>query len=540
MVAQGYRGERITRIGDIAKSILLLAAATGTGMLFQKINLPESNIIMAYIIGVLFISVATSRRIYGLISSVFSVLAFNYFFTVPYFTLKAYSDDYPVTFLTMFLTAFITSTLAVRMKQQTKDASEAAYRTHILLETNQLIQQQGERREMLRVVAGQLVKLLRRDIIFYMAEADGLSAPFIFLMITLLSMAPYIFPAEPEHETGNLEQKMLRHAEYSSKKERQAAEQAFCSGEPAGAGTEIMPQTRCRYLAIRSGDRVYGAVGIPIPGPEEEPEKFEYSITISILGECALALEKEEALRAREESALLAKNEQLRANLLRSISHDLRTPLTTISGNAGILLSNENSLDSGSRRQLYENIYDDSLWLINLVENLLSVTRIEDGTMQLHLSTELMDEVITEALQHINRRKTDHEIFVVPSEEFFLVKIDARLIMQVIINIVDNAMKYTPPGSRITISARRQENCVVVDIADNGRGLSDEAKARVFDRFFVAGEGVVDSRRSLGLGLSLCRSIIMAHGGTIEALDNQPHGALFRFTLPEEEVTLRE
>ena len=99
MVAQGYRGERITRIGDIAKSILLLAAATGTGMLFQKINLPESNIIMAYIIGVLFISVATSRRIYGLISSVFSVLAFNYFFTVPYFTLKAHSDDYPVTFL---------------------------------------------------------------------------------------------------------------------------------------------------------------------------------------------------------------------------------------------------------------------------------------------------------------------------------------------------------------------------------------------------------------------------------------------------------
>ena len=122
--------------------------------------------------------------------------------------------------------------------------------------------------------------------------------------------------------------------------------------------------------------------------------------------------------------------------------------------------------------------------------------------------------MITEALQHINRRKTDHEIFLwCRQRKFFLVKNDARLIMQVIINIVDNAMKYTPPGSRITISARRQENCVVVDIADNGRGLSDEAKARVFDRVFVAGEGVVDSRRSLGLGLSLCRSIIMAHRG---------------------------
>ena len=528
MVAQGYRGEKITRIGDIAKSILLLAAATGTGMLFQKINLPESNIIMAYIIGVLFISVATSRRIYGLISSVFSVLAFNYFFTVPYFTLKAYSDDYPVTFLTMFLTAFITSTLAVRMKQQTKDASEAAYRTHILLETNQLIQQQGERREMLRVVAGQLVKLLRRDIIFYMAEADGLSAP-------------YIFPAEPEHETGNLEQKMLRHAEYSSKKERQAAEQeAFCSGEPAGAGTEIMPQTRCRYLAIRSGDRVYGAVGIPIPGPEEEPEKFEYSITISILGECALALEKEEALRAREESALLAKNEQLRANLLRAISHDLRTPLTSISGSAGNLMANYQKMDDTTRIQTFTDIYDDSMWLINLVENLLAVTRIEGGQVNLTKSMELMEEVVSEALRHINRKSKEHRIRVSSSEELILACIDARLVVQVIINLVDNAIKYTPVGSVIEIHTQKKEKWVEVSVSDDGPGIPDEQKTHIFEMFYSGANRITDSRRSLGLGLSLCRSIVTAHGGQIRVGDNKPKGTVFTFTLPAGEVKLHE
>ena len=174
------------------------------------------------------------------------------------------------------------------------------------------------------------------------------------------------------------------------------------------------------------------------------------------------------------------------------------------------------------------------------MENLLSVTRIEDGTMQLHLSTELMDEVITEALQHINRRKTDHEILVVPSEEFFLVKIDARLIMQVIINIVDNALKYTPKGSKIEIYARKENQMIAISIADNGKGIADCAKEKIFDMFYTADSKVADSRRGLGLGLFLCKSIIQAHGGTIQVADNVPHGTIFTFTLQAEEVTLNE
>ena len=185
-------------------------------------------------------------------------------------------------------------------------------------------------------------------------------------------------------------------------------------------------------------------------------DPFENSILLSILGECALALENEKNTREKQEAAILAKNEQLRANLLRAISHDLRTPLTAISGNASNLLSNGDSFDNDTKKQLYMDIYDDSMWLINLVENLLAVTRIEEGRLNLHITEDLMEDVITEALHHINRKSEEHHISVESKEEFLLAKMDARLIVQVIINIVDNAIKYTPKNSHIVIRTEKR------------------------------------------------------------------------------------
>ena len=269
-------------------------------------------------------------------------------------------------------------------------------------------------------------------------------------------------------------------------------------------------------------------------------DSFEHSVLLSILGEGALALENEKNAREKEAATVLAKNEQLRANLLRAISHDLRTPLTSISGNASNLLSNSAGFDEATKQQLYADIYDDSMWLINLVENLLSVTRIEEGRMNLRLSAELMDEVIAEALHHINRRSVEHDISVSSSEDFILAHIDAKLIVQVVINIVDNAIKYTPVGSHIHIATEKLGKQVRVCISDDGPGIADEAKARVFDMFYSGANRIADSRRSLGLGLSLCKSIITAHGGEISVRDNVPHGTVFEFTLPAEEVHLHE
>lgn len=230
----------------------------------------------------------------------------------------------------------------------------------------------------------------------------------------------------------------------------------------------------------------------------------------------------------------------VRANLLRAISHDLRTPLTSISGSAGNLMANYNKMDDEMRKQTFADIYDDSMWLINLVENLLAVTRIEGERVNLNQTIELMDEVIAEALKHINRKGKEYTIKVDSSEELILAKIDVKLVVQVIINLVDNAIKYTPSGSIIHIHTQKQGKWVEVSISDNGPGIPDEQKTKIFDMFYSGANKIADSRRSLGLGLSLCKSIVTAHGGMISVSDNQPKGTIFTFTLPIGEVKIYE
>lgn len=233
-----------------------------------------------------------------------------------------------------------------------------------------------------------------------------------------------------------------------------------------------------------------------------------------------------------------ANNEKLRANLLRSISHDLRTPLTSICGNADMLL--QNNLEEKKKQKIYKYIYEDGMWLINLVENLLSVTRIEEGGVEIKKQADLLEDLIKEALRHISWRSREYNIQVKMEDEMQLVNVDSRLILQVIINIVDNAIKYTPPGGDILISTKKNGKYVHVRIADHGNGISDEDKPHIFEMFYTTNGKIIDAKRSLGLGLALCKSIVMAHGGTIEVYDNQPTGTIFDFTLLAEEVEIHE
>ena len=500
---------------DILKSFVVLLGATALSVAFYELGFSEANIIMAYILGVLITSLVTMHPGYSIISSIASVVIFNYLFTEPRYTLHAYDAGYPVTFVIMFLAAYITGTLTVRLKNHARQSAEAAYRTKILFDTDQLLNRARDRDEIISNLADQIVKLLNRDVVAYLCEGGELGAPRLFAA-----------------QQGTLREDL------TGEDERAVAQWVLKNNKHAGATTDTFSGARCLYLAIRVNQNVYGVVGIAVNG--EPLGSFENSVLLSMLGEGALALENEKNAREKEAAAILAKNEQLRANLLRSISHDLRTPLTSISGNASNLLTSANDFDEATKRQLYADIYDDSMWLINLVENLLSVTRIEEGRMNLNPSAELMDEVIAEALRHINRRSVEHEISVHSGEDFLLAHMDARLIVQVVINIVDNAIKYTPAGSHIRIATEKAGDWVMVRIADDGPGISDEAKAQVFDMFYSGANRVADSRRSLGLGLFLCKSIVTAHGGTITVRDNQPRGTIFEFTLPAEEVQLHE
>jgi len=347
--------------------------------------------------------------------------------------------------------------------------------------------------------------------------------------------------------TGTLASRLKAHAKLSAKAafKTQILFDTNQLLQKAKDDTDILNITTDQLKKLLNRDvNIYynpeSTLGISMQTDGRQPDAFENSIVTSILGECALAIENNRNVREKEQAAVLAKNEQLRANLLRTISHDLRTPLTAISGNADNLLSNYDKMDAATRLQSFTDIYDDSMWLIKLVENILSVTRIEENRMNFNMSAELISEVIDEALRHINRKSTEHNIIVEYDNDLLLAYMDSRLIVQVIINIIDNAIKYTPCGSTIKLTVSKKNDMIYTSIADNGPGIPDKLKSNVFEMFFTGDNKIADNRRSLGLGLALCKSIINAHGGELTLTDNTPHGAVFTFTLPANEVTIYE
>ena len=483
------RSDWHTVLADCLILTAILIPTTAVGFAFEHLGLSEANIIMVYLLGVLITSVFTRSYLSNFLTALGAVLTFNFFFTDPRFTLKAYSPSYPVTFLVMLLVGLITGSIACQWQRHARRSAQAAYRTNLIFETNQLLQKAASQEEIFRVAAGQLEKLLDRGLCVISADSP--------LRISVRGFRP------------------------SSETVR-----------------KVLKTRRQRNLCypICVNDRLYAVVDIE--GFDTPPEAFENSVLLSILGECALALENIRNAREKEEAKLQAENEKLRANLLRSISHDLRTPLTSISGNAGILLSDSGALDDATRLAMYGDIYDDSQWLINLVENLLAVTRIEQDRLELQKHPQLVEEIVDEAMLHISRKRSEHEIEVCYEEEIVLALCDARLIVQVLINLIDNAIFHTPVGSRILVRVRSRGSFAEVSVEDDGPGVAD--KEQIFQMFYTGSDPVADSRRSLGLGLSLCRSIVEAHGGRLTVADNKPHGAIFTFTIPSGEVTVHE
>lgn len=544
----------VPTLRDLVLTLGIQAAATIIGFLFFRLHYTDANIITIYLLGVLLTSVSTSGYTCGLLASALSVFLFNYFLTEPRLTLVAYGKDYPVTFAVMLGASILAGTLAAKLKAHAELSARDAYRTKTLFDANQQLQKAETPADIYRTTATQIQRLVQRDILIYPAmqldepadqkayAADSAPAteataflqpaPSSGSSITSAGTSAcrregYLYPAD-----GGAPRSIPESA-----REPEVVDWVWTKRKRAGASTEKFSDARCLYLSIRTGQQVYGVVGVSCSA-KAPLDAFTSSILLSILGECALALESRHNAEEREKAAVLAKNEQLRANLLRSISHDLRTPLTSISGNADALLHSYQALDDDSRTQMITDIYDDAQWLTELVENLLAVTKISDGSVKLQLSDQVVDDIVAEALRHIDRHAVEHHITSDCGELPLLVRADARLIMQLLINLVNNAIKYSPAGSHIEIRAFREAEHAVIEVSDDGPGIPDAQKSQVFEMFYTGSKRVADSRRSLGLGLSLCRSIVHAHGGELTLHDNTPHGCIFSFTLPLSEINL--
>ena len=533
---------------DIVWAVGLLVGATIVGFAFDALGFTTENITSAYILATLICAIMTAHRPLTMVVALASVGVFNYCFVDPRYTM-AFAPAYGPTFLVMFVTALLCSTLANHINDQARQAALTAYRTKVLFDTEQLLGQAADEAQVFHVAAEQLSKLLERDIVVYPSSAasraraegqddagaaeTGTSADAGATRIlasrrpgaTKLSR-PYVVSALDGPDGAVQDREVL------SPSEAAVAAWVFKNNKHAGATTTTLPDARCLYLAIRARDEVYGVIGIVI---EAKPlDAFENSTVLSILGECALVLEGKRAAREREEATLLAKNEKLRANLLRSIVHDLRTPLTSISGSASLLLADSTRIEPAKRTELLTDISENANWLTNLVENLLAVTRVQDGSLKLTRTPELLDEVVGEAVGHLSHTFTaEHEVKMEVGDGVLMAKLDTRLIMQVVVNLVDNAVKYAPKHTTVTVTTRREGARLICEVADEGPGIPDDEKAKVFQEFYtVHGVSPVDGRRSLGLGLSLCKSIVELHGGRIWARDNKPRGTVFGFSLP--------
>ncbi|MDO4977414.1 MAG: DUF4118 domain-containing protein [Eubacteriales bacterium] len=496
----------------ICIGILFLASCLGL-LMYEK-GLNESNIVTTYLLSVVIISIITNGKIYGALASLATVFIFNFLFIDPKYTLIAYDEGYTITFIIMFVSGMIAGTLANRLKLFAAQSAQSAYRTRILLEANQELGKKQEQEQILQTLGNLLLRLSGRKIVIYPHDSNESILHF-----------PNSNDSTQENEANQEENiRIIKWVMKNNKK--------------AGAGTDTFSDAKDLYYALRVGDQNYGAVSIEIAG--QPLDAYVNSMLLSIIGECSLVLDNLRNREEKEEANLRAQNERLRANLLRAISHDLRTPLTAIHGNANILIRNDERLNEEKKEHLYEAIYDDSIWLIQLVENLLAITKIEEGRMHLHLQLELLTDVIEEALNHVDSQKKNHIIQFKKTDSFTMTRIDPGLIVQLIVNIINNAIRYTQKGSTITISTEEKDNMVIMRISDNGPGIADHDKKHIFDMFYTANQQIIDGRRSLGMGLALCKSIVLAHKGSIWVEDTVPQGTTFVISLPAEEVQLSE
>jgi two-component system sensor histidine kinase KdpD len=309
-------------------------------------------------------------------------------------------------------------------------------------------------------------------------------------------------------------------------RETAVAQWAFDHKRVAGLGTDTLPGARSHYLPLLGTRAALGVLGVR-PDPALLPLDPDQLDLLDTLGrQAASALERVRLGEQAEQARLAVETERLRSTLLSSVSHDLRTPLAAITGAASTLLQ-PGALGEGAERELKEAIHEEAERLNRLVSNLLDMTRLEAGSLRLQRDWHSLEELVGTALARLEGSTRDRPVSISIPPDLPLVPVDPVLVEQLLVNLLENAFKYTPAGTPVRISAEAAAAHVEVEIADEGPGFPAGAEERIFEKFYRG----PSTAHGSGLGLPICKAIVTAHGGRIQA-ENRARGAAFRFSLP--------
>jgi two-component system, OmpR family, sensor histidine kinase KdpD len=459
-----------------------------------------ANLILVYLVGVTIIAARYGRGP-SLLASLLSVAAFDFFFVPPYMTLAVSDSEYILTFVMMLIVALIVSNLTVQIRLQGEIARERERRTLSLYAMSREFASSRGTENLMRVAAQHVSDVFGSQTVILLPNAKG--------QLEIKNM----------HEDDLL---VTRH-------EQGVAQWVYDHHQAAGLGTATLPGSRGLYVPLVTPQGSAGVLGVYPAQPNRLLSPDQIHLLETFANQTALAIERGLLAEETEQTRLKIEAERQRNALLSSVSHDLRTPLAAITGAVSSLLENETALDANGRRELAQIAYEEADRLNRLLGNLLDMTRLESGGVQVVKEWQPLEEVVGSALNHLSEHNADRSIVTSLPPDLPLVPIDGVLIEQVLINLLENALKYAPLNSPIELSAMPGSNEVIVEVADRGPGLLATDAQRIFDKFYRAQPAAT---HGVGLGLTICRGMVEAHGGRIWAENRPGGGAVFRFTLP--------
>jgi len=482
----------------------IVAGTTLLGFLLRS-RLQVTDVAMLYLLAV--VVVATQlRRGPSVLATALSIALFDFVFVPPYGTLGVHDAAYLLTFAMMFVVAIVMSGLTARVREQAEGAEARERRTATLYDLSRELGNATTTEQVIAVVTRHLGAAVAGEAAMATADVEGAPEALHF----------------PEHRL------------FADPRAQDAARWVHAWDTVGGMGTGEFADLPLLFLPVRAALHRHGVVAVGGDGLGTLGVADRRTLEL-LARHAALALERLTLAGQQEAAEVAIEAERLRATLLSSISHDLRTPLASIEGAGTTLLDGDPALSPSNRRELLETIVEESRRMTRMVTNLLDMVRVESGLLTARKAWVPLEEVIGVARLRLDEQLAEHPIEVHLPAEPLLAPIDELLMEQVVVNLLENAARYTPAGTPITLGAWREGAEIVVEVADRGPGIPPGEEEAVFRKFYrLATQRPTNGTTSAGtgLGLAICKGVVSAHGGRIWVEHRAGGGASFRFTIP--------